>query len=103
MHYAVGRREAESQQNQAIQQGEDQASVPEILDSFQFGFQLAAKINVLCYKETEILSHQPYCFSTAFANLSLDVWQGKERGEKQDQVLFAKHFHQSKNCQGCEY
>ena len=76
---------------------------PRNLGLLSVWFSTRCKINVLCYKETEILSHQPYWFSTASANLSLDVWQGKERGEKQDQVLFAKHFHQSKNCQGCEY
>lgn len=33
------------------------------------------KTNVLCYKEMEIVSRQPYWFSAASANLSLSTWQ----------------------------
>lgn len=58
----------------------------------------------MCYREKEQGPHQPYELRAVSANLSLHTWQGKEHGEKQDWGLFAKkHFHQSENCQGCEY
>lgn len=100
---AVGETKSRKSTHQAVQQGKDQASCSQKpWTPFNFVF-ARCKINVLCYKEMEIVSHRSYQFSVASANLSLHTWQGKEYGEKQDQVLFAKHFHQSKNCQGCEY
>lgn len=86
--------------HRAVQQGADPASCSLKSWSPLHVVFTCCKINVLCYRETERVSHQPDQSRAASANRSLHAWQGRSEERDRTGLCLPKTFSSVKNLPG---